>query len=361
MTTAPSKFRHKFIWLAVLLLIIVAVGAVRIYFLKQSEKPAPSGSPVRVERGDVRPFVSATGTISPVNSVDISSKVTGRIIEVKVAENDRVKAGQVLIILDDLSQQTQVRQTRAQAVNAKANYERSQRLAAAGAIALQQLDADRTAYEVSQANFSNALSSLSDTIILAPIDGLVIGKPIPAGQTVAPGISNPMVLLTVADMSAMQIQVQVDETDIGKVALGQKVSFNVDAYPGKIFTGSVANISQKASVQQNVVYYTVYVSVDSPEGLLFPTMTARVSIWLAERKNVLVLPLTAVRESKGKKHVLRLLDDREEQTPVSVGLADDEKIELTAGLSEGDQVIMPGGKNAAATSATPGMRSNFGR
>ena len=360
MQTTSHRLHRPLLWLTILIFLAAAFAAARFYYAKQNEKPALSGTPVSVERGDVRPFVSATGTISAVNSVDISSKVTGRILEVKVAENDQVKAGQVLVVLDDLSQQTQVRQTRAQALNAQANFDRSRRLAASGAIAQQQLDADRTSFEVSQANYSNALSALSDTIILAPIDGRVIGKPIPAGQTVAPGISNPMVLLTVADMSAMQIQVQVDETDIGKAVVGQKVSFSVDAYPGKIFTGRVSLISQKASVQQNVVYYTVYVSIDEPQGLLFPLMTARVSIWLDERKNVLLLPTGSVRESKGKKYVLRLVDGKEKPTNVNVGLSDDEKIEITAGLSEGDQVIAPGGKNASPAQQ-PGMRSIFGR
>lgn len=348
-------------WLLLLTAILAAAKIGLDYYDKQNAKPLVSGSLVAVERGDIAASVSATGTISAVNSVDVSSKITGRIVAVNVNENDRVRAGQILIVLDDSSQRTQVAQTRAQASNTRANYERSRQLAAGGAISAQQLDADRTAYEVAQANYDNASSGLSDTVIYSPIDGLVIGKPIPAGQTVSPGISNPMVLLTVADMSTMQIQVQVDETDIGKIRLGQPVRFTVDAYPGKTFDGSVTTISQKAVIQQNVVYYTVYVTVDSPQGLLFPTMTARVTIAVGESKNTLLLPLPALKENKGQKYVLRLLDGKEQTVPVTVGLSDDEKVEISGGLREGDQVILPSSKPANAPGGAPGMRSLFGR
>ncbi len=170
-----------------------------------------------------------------------------------------------------------------------------------------------------KATYDNAASQLSYTVITAPIDGLVIGKPIPAGQTVAPGISNPMVLLTVADLSKMQIQGQVDESDIGRVKLGQKVDFTVDAYPGKTFTGVVSLISQKAVIQSNVVYYTVYVDVDSPQGLLFPTMTARVTIKVGESKNTLVIPLSAVKEIKGQKTVQVMVDGKPQTTAGPAG------------------------------------------
>ncbi|WP_346353765.1 efflux RND transporter periplasmic adaptor subunit [Azotosporobacter soli] len=356
----PTVFRYAK-WLLVLILLFFSVKAGFNYYDKQNAKPAFNGSLANVERGDITASIAATGTISAVNSVDVSSKITGRILSVNVNENDRVVAGQVLITLDDTSQQTQVAQTRAQAENTRASYERSRSLAAVGAIAQQQLDADRTAYQVAQANYDNALSSLSDTVIHAPSNGLVIGKPIPAGQTVSPGISNPMVLLTVADMSIMQIQVQVDETDIGNVKTGQKVSFTVDAYPGRIFSGSVTTISQKAVIQQNVIYYTVYVTVDEPQGLLFPTMTARVSIATGERKQVLVIPLSAIKESKGQKYVQRLVDGKEQLFPVTLGLLNDEKAEVLSGLSEGDSIILPLAKGAGATPGTPSMRSLFGR
>lgn len=325
----------------IIALVVLAVGAkFGSDYYTQSSKPVVSGTVVSVERGDIQSLVSATGTISPVNSVDVSSKITGRIVEVKVNENDMVKADQVLILLDDAHLQTTVSQAKAKLANSAANYERNSRLAAIGAISAQQLDAARMDYQVAQAAYDDAVSQLDDTIIKAPIDGLVIGKPIPAGQTVAPGISSPMVLLTVADMSKMQISVQVDESDVGRVKNGQKVSFTVDSYPGKTFTGVVSNVSNKATITQNVVYYPVTVDIDNPEGLLKPTMTARVSVHVGESKNVLIVPLSAVKQNKGQQYVQVIKDGKTQNANVQLGLASDDRVEVAGGLKDGDQILL---------------------
>ncbi|MDR3564336.1 MAG: efflux RND transporter periplasmic adaptor subunit [Negativicutes bacterium] len=344
-------------WIVLGLVIVVGAWGGMTYYSKTS-KPVFTGTTMAVERGDIIATVAATGTIAAVNSVDVSSRITGLITEVKVHENDMVKADQVLVVLDDTSARSQVDQARAQMVNTSANYERSRQLAAIGGESLQQLDADRTNYDVAKATYDNVASQLGYTIITAPIDGLVIGKPIPAGQTVAPGISNPMVLLTVADLSKMQIQGQVDESDIGRVKLGQTVDFTVDAYPGKTFTGVVSLISQKAVIQSNVVYYTVYVDVDSPQGLLFPTMTARVAIKVGESKNTLVIPLSAVKEVKGQKTVQVMVEGKTQTLPVQLGLSDDEKTEILAGIKEGDQIVLPAAKAAAGAQSQPAAGGN---
>ncbi len=327
-------------WIAALIIVAVAAKFGSDYYTK-SNKPAFTGTVAAVERGDIESLVSATGTISPVNSVDVSSKITGRIVEVKVNENDMVKAGQVLILLDDDRLKTTVSQAQARLANAAANYERNRRLADIGAISTQQLDASRMDYQVAQATYDDATSQLGDTIIRAPIDGLVIGKPIPAGQTVAPGISSPMVLMTIADMSKMQISVQVDESDVGRVKVGQKVSFTVDAYPGKTFAGAVSNVSNKATITQNVVYYPVTVDIDNPEGLLKPTMTARVSVHVGESKNVIVVPLAAVKQSKGQQYVQVMKDGKPQNVNVQLGLSSDDKVAIVSGLSDGDKILLP--------------------
>ena len=330
-------------WLVFLVIAVIA-GGVGMHYFNKSNKPIFTGTTLAVEKGDIHATVSATGTISAVNSVAVSSKITGLITTVKVNENDRVKAGQIMILLNDTALKAQLSQAKAQLLNGAANYERSKQLVAIGGESMQQLDADRTTNDVAQATYDNCASQLDDTVIRAPIDGMVIGKPIPAGQTVSPGISTPMVLLTVADLSIMQIQVLVDETDIGAVQLGQKVNFTVDAHPGKTFTGRVSLISQSAVTQQNVIYYTVYVNVDSPQGLLFPTMTARVTINTGESNNTLIVPLSAVKEIKGKKYVQVMVEGAPQNVQVELGLADDEKVEVLSGLSEGDQVVLPASK-----------------
>jgi len=348
-------------WMMIAVLIIVAITSGYLYKGKPAE--VILGPTVKVERGDVLSMVSATGTISPVNIVDVSSKISGLIKEVKVHENDQVTVGDILLLLDDTHLQALVSQARARLGNTSINYERSQQLHKLGAVSDQQLDVSRMDYSIAKASYDDAVSQLNETIIRSPINGQVIGKPIPAGQAVAPGVSSPMVLLTVADMSKMQIQTQVDESDIGKIQKGQKVTFTVDAYPGKTFSGVVSNVSQKANVQSNVVYYSVLVDVDAADNILKPTMTARVSIHVAESKNTLVVPLTAVKNNNGQQYVVVVHKGKMQNTPVTTGIAGDEKIEVVNGLAEDDQIVIAqiktqsvsGGQGNKGGGMIPGM------
>ena len=343
---------YKMRIMAVVILLAAAGGAIYIYIGKTPQVVV--GPTVKVERGNVLSVVSATGTISPVNLVDVSSKITGLIEEVKVAENDKVTVGQVLLILDDTHLQALVAQAQARLTNAASIYERTQHLADLGAVTLQSLDTSRSDYNVAQAAYDDAVSQLNDTVIRSPINGQVIGKPTPAGQAVAPGVSTPMVLLTVADMSKMQIETQVDESDIGKMQVGQKVTFTVDAYPDKTFSGVISNVSQKATVVSNVVYYKVLVDVDASENLLKPTMTARVSINIAESKNTLIVPLAAVKSNTNGQYVVVAKNGKTENTPVTTGITGDNKIEILSGLVEGDQIIASSAKAQTSGSTRGG-------
>ncbi len=326
--------------LALLLALLLAAAGARVYY-KQVNTPAATETVAAVGRGDIRATVSATGTISAVNSVDISSRVTGLISEVRVKENDIVKAGQILVVLDDTALRAQLAQYQAQLANYAATYERSKKLTAIGAQSTQQLDSDRTNYLVSQSTYDNFVSQLDYYVIKAPIDGMVVGTPTPAGQTVAQGISSPQVIMTVADLSKMKIKVMVDESDIGNIKPGQTVTFTVDAYADKTFAGKINLISRSATTTSNVVYYPVYVEVTSPEGLLYPSMTARVTINVGESKNALLVPLSAVKEENGQKYVRVSVGGKQQSTPVQTGLSDDENIEIVKGLSDGDQIILP--------------------
>lgn len=359
MWLGQKMLRYK-VWIITIIVVLLA-GTGGFYLYKNKAKPAIVTSTVTVERGDLVTMVSATGTISPVNLVDISSKISGLIQEMKVKENDQVSVGQTLLVLDDTHLRAQVAQAKARLVNAKGIYERTRRLESMGAVATQQLDTSLSDYNVAQATYDDTLSQLNDTIIRSPINGQVIGKPTPAGQAVAPGVSTPMVLLTVADMSLMQIETQVDESDIGQIKVGQKVNFTVDAYPAKTFSGIVSNISQKANVVSNVVYYKVLVDVDAAENLLKPTMTARVSILVAERKEVLMVPLATVKSSNGKFYVVVLKDGKEEARTVTTGITGEAKIEILSGLGEGDQVVTAAVKSQTQNSPKGGGIPGMGR
>ena len=338
----------------ILLIMVVLIGSGGFFYSKKPKTVVTTGTPIVVGRGDIQQKVSATGTISAVNSVDVSSRVTGLITEVRVKENDNVTAGQILLLLDDSSLRAQVAQYKAQLANYAVNYERSKMLANIGGESLQQLDTDKTNYLVAQSTYDNYASQLDNYVIKAPISGVVIGKPTPAGQTVAQGISTPQVIMTIADMSLMQIKVMVDESDIGKIKTGQSVSFSVVAYTDQVFTGKVTSVSKSATTSSNVVYYSVYVDVDSSQGLLYPTMTARVTINVNEQKNVLTLPLAAVKKDKGQTFVQSMVNGTEQSIPVQIGISDDEKVEIISGVTEGDRVLLPIAKSVTATNKNQG-------
>lgn len=354
MTIIWNTIKRRKKWIAALLAAAALAWGGAAYF-RQAGAPAAAVNTATAERGDIQATIAATGTISAVNSVEISSRVTGLITEVKVKENDIVKTGQVLVVLDDTAIRAQLSQYQAQLQNYAAVYERSQKLAAIGGESQQQLDSDRTNYLVAQSTYDNYASQLAYYVIKAPIDGVVIGTPTPAGQTVAQGISSPQVIMTIADMSKMQIKVLVDESDIGRVKVGQPVSFTVDAYPSTTFTGKVTSISRSATTSSNVIYYPVYVDVDSTESLLYPTMTARVTVTVGESKDALVVPLAAVKEAKGQKYVQLAVGDAQQNTPVETGLSDEERVEILSGLREGDAVVIPAAKpKTAATNQNQG-------
>lgn len=328
-------------WMLLALLAVIAIKAgLAMYNNNQKANAAPQQM-ARVERGNLSSLVAASGSIQPVNMVDISSKITAQIKEVKVKENDQVKAGDILVVLEDDQIQPQLIQAKERLQNAAANYDRNKRLNSIGAVSNQQLDTGRMDYNIAQANYDEIMSKVQETVITAPIDGTVIGKPLPAGETVAQGVANPIVILTIADMSKMQIEAQVDQTDIGKVAMGQKVTFTVDAYPEKIFSGTVSNISHKAVVQQNVTYYTVTIDIKAGENLLKPSMVARVSIITGESKDALTLPLSAIRTDKSGKYVVIAKQNSEENVRVTTGIVGEERVEILTGLNEGDSVVIP--------------------
>lgn len=319
----------------------------------------PAQQLTKVERGDAVATVSASGTIQPVNSVDISSKITAQIKEVKVRENDEVKTGQVLVVLKDDDLQPQLVQAQERVSNAAANLQRNQHLNSIGAVPDQQLDNLRMEYKIAQANYEQILSKLNETVITAPLDGTVIGKPLPAGQMVAQGVNNPTVILTVADMSKMQIEAQIDQTDIGKVAVGQKATFTVDAYPDKKFTGVISNVSKKAVTQQNVIYYTATIDVLDAQNLLNPSMVARVTIAVGESKDTLLLPLSAIRtDQNGKYAVVAKAGGKTENVRITTGIIGDDRVEVKTGLGEGDNVVIPQLKTQGQTGGSQPGRSN---
>lgn len=333
--------RNKYAVIFCALLLAGGYGGYKYYV--SSQTPAATVKTGVVERGNLVETISATGALSAVNNVDISSKITGRIIEVLVEENQHVNAGDVLVRLDDTALMATMRQMKAKLDNAEANYNRFQKLVESGAISRSEYDNVYADYLVAKTNYEKAASDVQDTVITTPIDGYIIGEPTPVGQTISSGISEPQVIMSVATLDDMQIEAMVDESDIGQVKVGQKVNFTVDAYPNETFTGKVRLISRKAEVSNNVIYYKVYVDVDDAKGKLLPTMTARADFVIASAENVLMVPVNCI-YADGKRRFVKVYNTKNKESrevDVKLGLSNDSEIVVqTDGLQPGEVLLV---------------------
>ena len=332
--------RNKYAVIFCALLLAGGYGGYKYYVSTQT--PVETIKTGLVERGNLVETISATGALSAVNNVDISSKITGRIVEVLVEENQHVKAGDVLVRLDDTALMATMRQMKAKLDNAEANYNRYQKLVESGAISLSEYDNVYADYLVAKTNYDKAASDVQDTVISTPIDGYIIGEPTPVGQTISSGISEPQVIMSVATLDDMQIEAMVDESDIGQGKFGQKVNFSVDAYPSETFTGKVRLISRKAEISNNVIYYKVYVDVDDSKGKLLPTMTARADFVIASAEDVLMVPLNCV-YFDGKRRYVKVYNAKTKESrevDVKLGLSNDSEIVVKTDALQPGEVLL---------------------
>jgi HlyD family secretion protein len=319
----------------IIAIIVLAVAAAAAFTLRGKENVQYFTA--KVERGDVRDVVEATGTINAVTTVQVGSQVSGTIQSLTADFNSRVKKNQVVARIDptlfqgNLSQaqadyenaranlavsQANLAKSRASEVQTKSDYERSQGLAKEGVISQQQLDLAKANYDsaVAQVSASQAAvtqasaqvqqrkaavdvaqTNLNHTIIMAPIDGTVINRSVDVGQTVAASLQAPTLFTIAQDLTKMQVYAKTDESDVGNIRPGQKVTFKVDAFPKDTFNGEVVQVRMNATTVQNVVTYDTIIEFSNPDMKLFPGMTAYVSIPVAEAKNVLKVPNGALR------------------------------------------------------------------
>jgi len=263
----------------------------------------------RIDRGDVTMTVTATGTLSAVTTVQVGSQVSGVIARLYADFNSRVKKNQLLAELDPTPFQAQVDQRKAdltkaqvEEANAKITFERQGRLVKSGLAAQADYDSAKAQYESARAQvqqataaLSQALTNLKYTKIVSPIDGVVVDRQYDVGQTVAASFQAPTLFSIAQDLTKMQVQADVDQSDIGRVRVGQVARFTVDAYPDEEFRGSIAQIRLNATVSQNVVTYPVIIAVPNPDEKLRPKMTANVTIDVALVRAVLRIPNAALR------------------------------------------------------------------
>ncbi|WP_303816791.1 efflux RND transporter periplasmic adaptor subunit [Selenomonas ruminantium] len=352
----------KFDWkikTAIALVVLIAAGVYgyQYYQGQQEAKKAAAVETTPVVRMNLKSTVSATGTIKPVNSVEVSSKVTARIKDVLVKENDTVTAGQTVATLDATDYTEKRNQAQYKVANTKAKYERAQYLYSIGADTQEQLEDAKMNYDTAVSSLAESQSNMNEMTIVAPMSGVVVGEPQTPGTMAVQGTSNPTVIMRIADMSSKQILAKVDETDIGSVKVGQSATFTVDSFNGKTFTARVSKISRtdtsnswnintssssssSSSSSASVIYYYVTLDVDDPENLLLPAMTARVEINTAEKNDALVVPISTLKtDVNGSYVIVKNADGTQENRYVSTGIYSDEYVEILDGLSEGEQVV----------------------
>ena len=357
-----------------------------------------------VTRGEISESITATGTIEPVTEVEVGTQVSGIIDKIYADYNSVVTKGQLIAEMDRVTLQSEVASQRAAYNGAKAeyeyqqkNYERNRGLHEKQLISdtdyeqsVYNYEKAKSNYESSQASLAKAERNLSYATITSPIDGVVINRAVEEGQTVASGFETPTLFTIAADLTQMQVVADVDEADIGGVEEGQRVSFTVDAYPNDTFEGTVTQIrlgedsstSSGSSTSSTVVTYEVVISAPNPDLKLKPRLTANVTIYTLDRKDVLSVPARALRFTPerpliGENDIVKDCESphklwtREGNTftahPVTVGISNGINTEIISGISEGATIVteatigqMPGGGAPAdLQQAAGGERSPF--
>ncbi|MFZ2301472.1 MAG: efflux RND transporter periplasmic adaptor subunit [Gallionella sp.] len=262
-----------------------------------------------VEKGTINQTVSANGTINPVSLVNVGTQVSGTVKKLYVDFNSKVEKGQILLELDDALLSAQIKQSRANVQSAAASLElttaneaRMRSLFAQEYVSRQELDtavqakkAAEAQLQLTRATVEKDQANLAYSVIRSPVSGVVVDRTVDVGQTVAASLQTPTLFKIAQDLSKMQIDANFAEADIGNIRVGQEVRFTVDAFAGRNFKGEVKLIRLNPTTLQNVVTYDVVINVGNPEQILLPGMTAYVTITVAERKDVLVVPNAALR------------------------------------------------------------------
>jgi len=320
---AKKKSRRAVFILFVVLLLAAAGVGFAVWKTRSTTTQSAQYQTQKVERGDLRVTVTATGTLKARSTVEVGAEITGRVLQVHVNFNDKVTRGQVLAEIDTETYEARVEEAQAQltaasaklqnakatAHEAKLKVDRGSATVAQGLLAQQDfetLEANhaRAKAEIvsagaqvtlAQASLKVAKTNLSKAVIRSPIDGVVLNRAVEPGQTVTSGLQTPVLFVLAADLGELQLNVQVDEADVGSVREGQEATFTVDAYSRQTFVSKVLAVKNMPTTGTTVVTYEAWLSVDNEKRLLRPGMTATATVVVDERKNVLLAPNAALR------------------------------------------------------------------
>ncbi|MDO4881355.1 MAG: efflux RND transporter periplasmic adaptor subunit [Capnocytophaga sp.] len=373
----------------IIIVALLALVAFGVYYFFMKEQPTLIVLQTdKVTQGDVTTEVTATGSVQPVDEVEVGTQVSGLVSKIYVDYNSQVKKGQLLAELDKTNLQENVINATANYNSAlnelnyyQQNYDRQKKMFDAQVIsksdyeqALYQLTNAKTMVTQRLTSLNQAKTNLGYANIYAPIDGIVLSKEVEEGQTVAASMSAPTLFKIAKDIKRMQVEVNVDEADIGQVKVGQRVSFTVDAYPQEEFSGKVTQVRLSPTTTSNVVTYTVIVEAENPDEKLKPGLTATIAIFTNELKNVTIIPAKAINftpdtdilaeyyqqkrintqipkieQSKGKNKFIWIVnpDGSLSQKEVTIGSNDGINVQVVSGLSVGETVA------TALQSATP--------
>jgi HlyD family secretion protein len=395
-----KKRRKRIIYGVIAAVVVLVIAGGLIAATSGGTKIDPSKL-AKVERGDLAKSVVATGKIEPITKVEVKSKASGIVKKLYVDYGDRVKKGQILCELDRDEIQARVDQARAQLEASDASlsatkadltrakvdaegpdvpllkraYERAQGMAKEGVVSASALDDAEKNYElalnkqnvakaqlqvlqakigqaqgqVSQdhANLKQLEEQLSYTTIESPLDGVVLSRDVQVGDAVSSILvlgSTATLVMTLGDTSEVYVKGKVDESDIGKVYLGQPARIKVESFKDKTFTGKVTKISPMGVEKDNVTTFETRVSINNPEGVLKAMMTANAEIILEEHKNVLQIPEGAILYDKDKNASVEIPEPKakegKKKIAVNIGISNGAKTELLSGLKEGDQVVL---------------------
>lgn len=348
---------------------IVAVIGIATWLLSGGKKEnAVTYNTAKAETKDITTSVTATGTLEPVTSVTVGTQVSGIVAHLYVDYNSLVKKGQVIAELDKTNLLSELASAKAQLSSAKsslsyqkANFDRYKTLYNKGLVSANDFEQARLTYDqalqsvrTATENVKKAETNLGYATITSPIDGIVLSKSVEEGQTVAASFNTPELFTIAQDLTKMQVIADIDEADIGEVRQGARVEFTVDAYPDDTFTGQVTQVRQVATTESNVVTYEVVISAQNNELKLKPGLTANVTIFTKEAKNVLSIPTKAlqftpnekmltneqsIQDRQGKNKVWVLENNVFRAIPVTTGITNGILTEIKGGLKAGQQVI----------------------
>jgi HlyD family secretion protein len=370
-----KTFRNSILFLVA---VIVVVFAYR--YFTQSEEPKITVQTVKLTKQDVTTSVTATGTVEPVDTVQVGTQVSGLIRNIYVDYNSQVKKGQLLAEIDKTNLQESVNDAQAQYNSAlnelnyqQQNFQRQNNMFKSGVIS--RADYEQASYQVKNAQQSvnqkktvlaQSRTNLSYANIYAPIDGIILSKEVQEGQTVAASMTTPTLFTIAKDITKMQVQANVDEADIGNVQVAQRVTFTVDAYPETEFNGTVREIRLSPKTSSNVVTYTVLIDADNSEEKLKPGLTATITIYTQELKGANTIPASAIsfspeteiiqkyyqknnikakipeiKTGKGKEKYIWIKnnDGSLSQKQIIIGINDGINVQVKSGLTGNEQIV----------------------